>query len=66
MEHPDLHGRITLRAVVDEHGSVSSASISSIEDGARLSGCIAERAKRWRFPESPSGKSPISYTFVFE
>jgi serine/threonine-protein kinase len=67
MEHPDLHGRITMRAVVDETGSVASASTSSIEDGARLSACIAERVRHWQFPAPPSGsKSPISYTFVFE
>lgn len=66
MEHPDLRGRITLRAVVDESGSVTSASASAIEDGARLSACIAERARHWRFPEPSGGNSPISYTFVFE
>ncbi len=66
-EHPDLRGEITLHAILDEQGAVTNSWASSIEDGARLSACIAETARRWRFPEPPGkSKTPITYTFVFE
>jgi serine/threonine-protein kinase len=68
MEHPDLHGRLTVSARVNPTGHVLSTSTnSSIEDGARLTACVLSAFQSWTFPAPAGGVSGnLSYSFVFE
>ncbi len=68
MEHPDLHGRLTIHAVVDPSGRVVSASpTSGINEGARLQNCLVGAFKGWVFPRPTGGvNGNITYSFVFE
>ena len=62
-----LPGGVTLHAVLDEHGAVTQVWTSPIPNGAQLSSCIAENARRWHFPERPGvSRTSFKYTFVFE
>ncbi len=68
MEHPDLHGRVIIHAVIDPNGRVASVSpTSSISDGARLQSCLVRAFKSWVFP-SPAGgvNGNVTYSFSFE
>ena len=68
MEHPDLHGRVIIHAVIDPNGRVASVSpTSSISDGARLQSCLVRSFKSWVFP-SPAGgvNGNVTYSFSFE
>jgi TonB family protein len=68
MEHPDLHGRVTVTATLDPSGRIVSASTaSSIEGGARLESCLLAAFKNWTFP-APSGgvNGNITYSFSFK
>jgi hypothetical protein len=68
MDHPDLHGRLTVSARVNPAGHVLSTSTnSSIEDGARLTACVLSAFQGWTFPAPAGGVSGnLSYSFVFE
>jgi hypothetical protein len=68
MEHPDLHGRLTIHAVIDPNGRVASASpTSSISDGARLQSCLVRAFRSWAFPQPSGGvNGNVTYSFSFE
>lgn len=68
MEHPDLHGRLTIRAVIDPNGRVTSDSTtSSIADGARLQSCLVRSFTTWVFPRPAGGvNGNVAYSFSFE
>ncbi len=68
MEHPDLHGRLTIHAVVDPTGHVLSVSpTSGINDGARLQTCLVGAFKSWAFPRPAGGvNGNVTYSFSFE
>jgi NmrA-like family len=68
MDGAELHGRLTMKAVLDPTGHVLSVSPSStIEGGARLQSCVTAAFKSWTFP-APEGdvKGNITYSFSFE
>ena len=49
-------GKIVLRAVVDEDGTVRTVKIASNTTGSPSMGqCMTRRAKRWRFPKPKGG-----------
>jgi hypothetical protein len=68
MEHPDLHGRLTIHAVIDSNGRVASVSpTSGITDGARLQSCLVRAFKSWVFPRPAGGvNGNVAYSFSFE
>jgi hypothetical protein len=68
MEHPDLHGRLTVRATIDPAGHVLSLTPSSnIADGGRLQNCLVAAFKTWSFPPPVGGvNGNISYGFAFD
>jgi hypothetical protein len=68
MEHPDLHGRLTIHAVIDSNGRVASVSpTSGITDGARLQSCLVRAFKSWVFPRPAGGvNGNVTYSFAFE
>ena len=68
MEHPDLHGRLTLQAVIDPTGRVISVSpTSAINGGARLQSCLTAAFKIWAFPRPAGGvNGNVTYSFSFE
>jgi hypothetical protein len=68
MEHPDLHGRLTIHAVLDPSGHVVSLSpTSAINGGARLQGCLVAAFKGWTFPQPAGGvNGNVAYSFSFE
>jgi outer membrane biosynthesis protein TonB len=68
MEHPDLHGRLTIHAVLDPNGRVASVSpTSSISDGARLQSCLVRAFRSWAFPRPAGGvNGNVTYSFSFE
>jgi len=68
METPDLHGRLTIHAVIDPTGHVLSlAPTSRIEGGARLQSCLVGAFKSWTFPQPVGGvNGNVTYSFAFE
>ena len=68
MEHPDLHGKLSIRATVDPSGQVLSATpTSTVEGGARLEACVVSAFRSWTFPAPAGGVSGnISYSFRFD
>jgi Protein kinase domain len=68
MERSALHGRLTVRAMVDQTGRVESASATStVEGGARLERCVVSAFKTWVFPQPTSGAhGMVTYSFSFE
>ena len=68
MEHPDLHGRLTIHAVIDQNGRVASVSpTSGIADGARLQSCLVRAFRTWAFTRPAGGvNGNITYSFSFE
>jgi serine/threonine protein kinase len=68
MEHPDLHGRLTVHATINPSGRVLSTSVTNpIEGGARLQACIVSAFQSWAFPPPIGGvNGNVSYSFVFE
>jgi hypothetical protein len=68
MEHSDLHGRLTIHAVIDPNGRVASVSpSSSISDGARLQSCLVRAFGSWAFPRPAGGvNGNVTYSFSFE
>jgi hypothetical protein len=68
MEHPDLHGRLTIHAVVDPNGRVASVSpTSDISDGGRLQSCLVRAFRSWVFPRPAGGvNGNVTYSFSFE
>jgi hypothetical protein len=68
MEHPELHGRLTIQATLDASGHVLSATpTSTIYGGARLQACVVSAFQSWTFPAPAGGvKGSITYSFSFE
>jgi serine/threonine protein kinase len=68
MEHPDLQGRLSVRATVDPTGHVISAAVTKgIPGGARLDTCVLSAFESWTFPAPAGGVNGIVvYSFVFE
>ncbi|QQR89681.1 MAG: AgmX/PglI C-terminal domain-containing protein [Myxococcales bacterium] len=68
-ERPDLEGRITMRFVIAEGGSVISADVLSRASDIQhteLSQCMSESIRRWNFPQPEGGGVVIvSYPFMF-
>ena len=68
MEHPDIHGRLTVQAMVSPAGRVlSTSATSNVEGGSRLQQCVVSAFQTWTFP-APSGgvNGSVTYSFVFE
>jgi hypothetical protein len=64
VRRPELQGRVVLRFVIARDGSVESSEIAESElDDAKVEGCIAAEALRWRFPLG--GTIGVSYPFTF-
>jgi hypothetical protein len=65
---PGLHGKITMRFVVDASGVVSQAAAASDElTNPSVATCLASRVKGWRFPEPRGGGVVVvNYPFVFK
>jgi hypothetical protein len=68
MEHPDLHGRLSLRATIDPSGHVLSLTpTSDIAEGGRLQTCLVTAFRSWSFPAPAGGvNGSISYAFSFD
>jgi NmrA-like family len=68
MEHPDLHGRLTIHALIDPTGQVISLfPTSGIDGGARLQSCLVAAFKSWAFPHPTGGfNGNVTYSFSFE
>lgn len=64
---PDLSGKITVKFVIAKDGSVSKAEIKSSSMGSpTVESCIADRFRRFQFPEPKGGGIVIvSYPFIF-
>jgi TonB family protein len=66
--NPNVKGRVSVNATVDQNGRVLSAHVASSEaHDARLESCVVAAFRGWQFP-SPSGgtKGTINFTFNFE
>jgi hypothetical protein len=68
MEHADLHGRLTVRGIVDPNGRVLSVVPTAVMDGGgRLQACVVSVFQTWTFPAPAGGvKGTVSYSFSFE
>ncbi|HEY3593793.1 MAG TPA: AgmX/PglI C-terminal domain-containing protein, partial [Polyangiaceae bacterium] len=68
MDRTDLHGRLTVQAVVGPTGHVLSASATNtIEGGGRLRVCVLSAVESWTFPAPAGGvNGAVTRTFVFE
>jgi hypothetical protein len=68
MDHPDLHGRLTVQARINPAGRVLSTSVTNgVDEGARLSACVVSAFQSWTFPVPAGGvNGNVSYSFVFE
>jgi TonB family protein len=64
---PDLRGTITVRLVITDTGSVSSATTAASTMGnAAVEGCLDARVKTWTFPRPKGGGVVVvTYPFVF-
>lgn len=63
---PDLAGRVVFNFVITPDGSVASATVreSSLNNDA-VESCIANRMRRWRFPE-PRGGGLVRVDYPFQ
>ena len=68
MEHPDLHGRLTIHATIDPAGRVLTLTpTSDIAEGGRLQTCLLAAFKSWSFlPPAGGVNGNISYGFAFD
>lgn len=68
-ERPTLEGRVTVKFVIAKDGTVSSATIKSIDDTLRdeaLAVCVLNTTRALKFPEPKGGGLVIvSYPFLF-
>lgn len=63
---PELRGRVHLRFTIMPDGSVAEVALTDdLADAADVGRCIAEAARRWKFP-APFGRVIVSYPFVLE
>ena len=69
-ERPTLEGRVTVKFVIAKDGTVSSATIKSIDDTLRdeaLAVCVLNTTRGLKFPEPKGGGIVIaSYPFQFD
>ena len=66
--NPDLAGKVLLEWDIAEQGRVVGTRVNQGAPGfERVSECVLDRLKTWRFPEPPSNQSvTVVYPFVFE
>ncbi len=66
-DNPGLAGRIVMNWVVAPNGSVVSSGVhESTMNSSTVGNCMAQRIRRWRFPEPvDGGVVRISYPFQF-
>jgi hypothetical protein len=66
MDHADLHGKLSIQAIVSPAGRVVSTSITHpIEGGTRLQACVTSSMQSWTFPPPAGGvNGTINRTFV--
>lgn len=65
---PNLQGKVAVNFTIDGSGSVSEASVTedSVGSSGAVSSCMAQRIRRWKFPEPKGGGQVIvSYPWVF-
>jgi Ca-activated chloride channel family protein len=66
-KNPSLGGKVTIKFVIVKDGSVSNASTKSTTmNNSAVENCVAERFKRFQFPEPQGGGIVIvTYPFIF-
>ena len=65
LKNPALSGKIVLKWVIDENGSVSKAEI--VSDGlhnSKVGACLLTEARKWKFPH-PRGGGVVTVTYPF-
>lgn len=68
-KNPKLSGKITIRFVINEDGSVSDVEVvESTMNSPALERAIIRRIKRWKFAAlaAGSGSTAVTYPFVFQ
>lgn len=64
--NPDLSGRVVFNFVITPDGSVASATVKeSSLNNSDVESCIANRMRRWRFPE-PRGGGLVRVDYPFQ
>jgi len=64
-QRPDLDGRVAVRFIISQTGSVQSATIANSTVGSpSVDNCIAQAVRRWAFP-SPEGGGVVVVTYPF-
>jgi serine/threonine-protein kinase len=68
MERPNLHGKLTVQAIIGPSGKVLSTSATSTMQGdARLQSCVLSSFRSWTFPPPAGGvNGAVIKTFLFE
>lgn len=62
---PDLAGRVSVRFLIGQDGSVGSAlAAESTMESARVASCIVDAVRRWSFP-APEGGGMVVVTYPF-
>lgn len=65
---PNLQGKVSVMFTIDGTGSVADASVTedSVGSNRAVSSCMAQRIRRWKFPEPKGGGQVIvTYPWVF-
>jgi hypothetical protein len=63
--NPSLAGKVAVRFVIGGTGSVTEAELTEDGVGAEVGACVAERVRRWRFPEpKDGGEVVVTYPWV--
>ncbi|MFT3709172.1 MAG: AgmX/PglI C-terminal domain-containing protein [Archangium sp.] len=52
---PELEGRLAVRFVIAENGTVAIAEVTDSLGNSALDDCITSRLRRWHFPSTPGG-----------
>jgi len=64
--NPNLHGRVVVRFVIDGSGRVArSAILSSTLANQTVEACLAQAARRWRYPRIAGGVTEVEVPFIF-
>ena len=66
--NPKLAGKVVLAFVITANGSVAKPSVkANTMPTPSVGDCIANKSRRWRFPEPPDGGMVrVSYPFLFK
>ena len=65
---PKLNGKVAVKFVIKEDGTVSSSTVAQSTAGnAELESCVAGRVRTWQFPKPKGGGMVVvTYPFIFK